>query len=87
MYCGKVTKSLRSQKKEHQDIETGRGTAFDKLMNITDLAAYLDLPEATLYQWRYRREGPPSIKVGRHIRYRRSDVDAWLDSKTEAGSR
>ncbi len=64
MYCGKVTKSLRSQKKEHQDIETGRGTAFDKLMNITDLAAYLDLPEATLYQWRYRREGPPSIKVG-----------------------
>jgi len=56
-------------------------------MNITELAAYLDLPEATLYQWRYRGEGPPSIKVGRHVRYRLRDVDAWLDAKTQSGSK
>ena len=58
----------------------------EKLMTLPELAKFLDIPSATLYQWRYRGEGPPSIKVGRHVRYRRSDVDAWLDAKTQSGS-
>lgn len=27
-------------------------------------------------------QGPPFIKVGRLVRYRRSDVDAWLRANT-----
>lgn len=45
-------------------------------------ASYIDKPERTLTQWRYLGEGPPYIKVGGSVRYRRSDVDAWLEAHT-----
>lgn len=44
------------------------------------LSAEIDVPEPTLAQWRYRGEGPRYLKLGGHVRYRRSDVDAWLES-------
>ena len=37
-----------------------------------------------MYAWSYRGEGPPLIKVGRHLRYRDSDVEAWLQSQRRA---
>ena len=46
----------------------------DRLLSVKDLADYLGVPVATLYQWRYRREGPLGFRVGRHIRYRWTDV-------------
>jgi excisionase family DNA binding protein len=51
------------------------------LMTAEELAAYLAVPLATLYAWRYRREGPPAIKVGRHLRYRTQDVERWLNTR------
>ncbi|MGH8873329.1 MAG: helix-turn-helix transcriptional regulator [Acidimicrobiia bacterium] len=54
---------------------------LDPLLSIQELAAYLDLPVATLYAWRYRRQGPPGFKVGRHVRYRQSDVDRWINDQ------
>ena len=44
----------------------------------TELAAILGVPLSTLYQWRYKGEGPPACKVGRHLRYRREAVERWL---------
>jgi predicted DNA-binding transcriptional regulator AlpA len=32
----------------------------------------------TLELWRWKRTGPPYILVGRRVRYRRSDLEAWL---------
>lgn len=58
----------------------------DKLMTLKEVAAYLDVPEATLYGWRYHGKGPRSIKVGRHVRYRRADVERYLDGHTERGA-
>jgi excisionase family DNA binding protein len=46
-----------------------------------EVAAYLGVPLKTLYEWRYRGEGPTAIRVGRHLRYRWEDVEAWLDSR------
>lgn len=51
----------------------------EDLMKPADVADMLGVPVGTLYQWRYRSEGPPSMKVGRHVRYRRSAVEDWLD--------
>jgi hypothetical protein len=45
-------------------------------------AAYIGQPPRTLDQWRYLGRGPRYIKVEGHVRYRRSDVDAWLDANT-----
>lgn len=43
------------------------------------LANLLDVPVASVYAWRHRGIGPKGSRVGKHVRYRRSDVDAWLD--------
>ena len=52
---------------------------LDRLLTVEDLADYLGVPVATMYAWRYRHQGPPGFRVGRHLRYRRSDVDEWID--------
>jgi excisionase family DNA binding protein len=50
------------------------------LLSPAQLAEELGVPITTLYNWRWRNLGPRSLKVGRHIRYRRADIDQWLDS-------
>jgi excisionase family DNA binding protein len=47
------------------------------------LARYLGVPTATVKRWRYMRTGPPGIRVGKYIRYRRADVEQWLDSQAD----
>lgn len=56
----------------------------DRLLGVHELAAYLDVPVKTLYAWRYRSEGPPALRVGRHLRYRWSDVQAWIEQRVDA---
>lgn len=53
----------------------------DQLMTVQELAKYLGVPVGTLYQWRYRNEGPPGFRVGRHVRYRWRDVQDWISRK------
>ncbi|MGI8310164.1 helix-turn-helix transcriptional regulator [Saccharopolyspora hattusasensis] len=43
-----------------------------------DLASYLKVPVATVYQWRHKGYGPCARKIGRHLRYRPDDVEAWV---------
>ncbi|MFT3854797.1 MAG: helix-turn-helix domain-containing protein [Ilumatobacteraceae bacterium] len=56
------------------------------LWDDRQLAEYLRLPERTPAQWRYRSRGPRWLKVGRHVRYRKSDVDAWLEQQAQGGA-
>lgn len=50
-----------------------------------EVADYLQLPPKTLAEWRSRGLGPKYHKVGRHVRYRWTDVEKWLDAQgTEA---
>jgi predicted DNA-binding transcriptional regulator AlpA len=58
----------------------------DRLVDVKELAAYLNLPVKTLYAWRYRREGPPAFRVGRYLRYRWSDVELWIQQRIETTS-
>jgi excisionase family DNA binding protein len=44
------------------------------------VAEVLGVPEHTLACWRSQRKGPDFHKVGRHVRYRWADVNAYLDS-------
>jgi predicted DNA-binding transcriptional regulator AlpA len=36
------------------------------------------VPLSTLYTWRYHGDGPPGFRVGKHIRYRWTDVQEWV---------
>lgn len=51
------------------------------LLNPPKLAEQLGVPEKTLAVWRSRGLGPKYLKVGRHARYRQSDVDTWLTAQ------
>jgi excisionase family DNA binding protein len=55
----------------------------DRLMTLAELAEMLGIPVNTLYGWRCRGEGPPGYRIGRHIRYRRAAVEAWLETQTD----
>ncbi|PRB18900.1 DNA-binding protein [Microbacterium sp. MYb62] len=53
-----------------------------RLMPTKELAAYLQIPERTLEDWRTSRvqRGPRPIHLGKRVRYRLATVDAWLES-------
>lgn len=53
-------------------------SAEDPLLPPRVLSDEWGIPESTLAQWRWRGEGPVYVKLGGHVRYRRSDIDAWL---------
>lgn len=54
------------------------------LASAEEVSEYLKVPVATLHQWRHRGIGPKASKVGRWLRYRWEDVDAWVDEQSKA---
>ncbi len=56
---------------------------LEPLLSAQELAEFLHLPIATVYAWRYRRQGPPGFRVGRHLRYRRDDVQQWIKDRID----
>jgi excisionase family DNA binding protein len=58
-----------------------------QLLTVTEVARQLQLAERTLEQWRQARRGPPYILVGRSVRYRQADIDAWLAARLVEAAR
>jgi len=56
-------------------------------LSVAELADYLGVPIATVYRWRYQRQGPLGYRIGRHVRFRSSDVQRWLERQRDAESR
>lgn len=52
----------------------------NRLYNEREAAELLSISHRSLQGWRQRGGGgPPYIKCGRSIRYRRGDMDAWCN--------
>ena len=61
--------------------ETTTVVLAEPLLTADDVAQLLAVPRSTIYEYaRRRRNGLPSIAVGRHRRFYRSDVERWLAS-------
>lgn len=60
----------------------------DALLTSTQVSAWTQLEEQTLANMRWRKTGPAYLKLGEGrsapVRYRRRDVEKWLDSQTIA---
>jgi excisionase family DNA binding protein len=52
------------------------------LLCTKEAARLLGVHHNTLCKWRIRGIGPRFIKAGTTVRYRRSDIEAWLQSRT-----
>lgn len=49
-------------------------------------ADYLDLKRTTLEAWRCRGGGPKFIKLGRLVKYRRADLDEFIESRIRSNT-
>jgi len=54
---------------------------MNELMNTREAASYLRLGKPTIERFRMTGEGPAYLKLGGAVRYRRCDLDAWLESR------
>jgi predicted DNA-binding transcriptional regulator AlpA len=58
-----------------------------ELMTPAEVSARVRVAVKTLEGWRYRGEGPPWFRAGsRAVRYRRQDVDRWLEQRVAAAT-
>ena len=51
----------------------------------TDVAYRLGISAQTLRSWRWQRKGPTFLKVGRAVRYRPEDIEAFLEASINHG--
>jgi excisionase family DNA binding protein len=56
----------------------------NKLLNLAEAAAYLGLEDPLkLRRWRHQW-GIPATKVGRAVKFRQRDLDAWISRQAAA---
>lgn len=58
------------------------GSADEQLLDEKQAAQHLTVSPGTLAVWRCTgRYSLPFLKIGRMVRYRRSDLDAWIEKQ------
>lgn len=57
---------------------------YRPLLTPEQVAQHLGVGVQTLYQWRYAGTGPVAVRVGKYLRYRPEDIDAWLQANESA---
>jgi predicted DNA-binding transcriptional regulator AlpA len=61
--------------------------ANDELLTLPEVADLVRVPVATLRYWRHLGSGPQSFRIGRTVRYWRSDVYRWLEKQSSRPQR
>ncbi|MDT0576495.1 helix-turn-helix domain-containing protein [Croceicoccus sp. F390] len=56
----------------------------NEYLTSNEVSGWLKVSRRTLHRWARLRKGPPSIKVGRSVYYRRASVEQWLVSLENA---
>lgn len=69
---------MRASRPRPQKVEP---STSEPLWSHRQTAEFLGIPVATLYQFNHKRTGPRSCKVGKHRRYTREDILAWLETR------
>jgi excisionase family DNA binding protein len=58
-----------------------------EVLNVKELAAYLNLHPTTIYNYLYRGE-IPAFKIGKNWRFNKKSIDRWcLDKEKETRQR
>ena len=61
------------------------GPSLGELLLIEEVAELTRLPLSTLRFYRHvGKGGPKSFKLGNRVAYKRSDVEAWIESQYQA---
>jgi predicted DNA-binding transcriptional regulator AlpA len=74
---------------EHREMHVGNAGNDDEFMLIEEVSELTRQPVATLRWMRHQGKGPPAVKLGRRLVYRRSEVEKWIKrlEREQAGAR
>jgi excisionase family DNA binding protein len=64
---------------ERTDIEPSQSVRA--ILTTKEAAVYVRLGKPTLERFRISGEGPRYCKLGGAVRYRKADLDTWLESR------
>lgn len=55
----------------------------EQLLTLDDIAQTLQVPKGTVYKWSAAGDPhfPRCLRIGKHIRVRRSDFAAWMEGQ------
>ena len=56
----------------------------NEYLTSDEVSDWLKVSRRTLHRWARLQKGPPNIKVGRSVYYRRASVEQWLLSLEQA---
>ena len=72
----RLRKRIDTTDKNDQELQEKQ----DEYLSVDELSDLTGLKKATIYAKRSRRE-LPAYKFGRELRFKRSEVDAWINTK------
>lgn len=52
-----------------------------EILTVREAANYAKVSKSTLDKARVAGSGPPFVKIGGVVRYRLTDLEAWIDSR------
>ncbi len=59
---------------------------WHQYINERTAASFIGFTTAFLQNLRYRGGGPPYSKIGRQVRYRRRDIEAWAAERVRTST-
>ena len=62
---------------------TTPSSTLDPVLTLSQLATQLGVSVQTLYDLRCQGRGPRGFRVGRELRFRVSEIDAWIRQNAE----
>lgn len=71
------TTSIAATAGQSSPVET-TGRSIEPVLTLAQIAEHLGVSVQALYDLRNKGRGPRGFKVGRHLHFRVSEVDAWL---------
>jgi len=57
---------------------------MEQLLTTEQVAEWLNMSESTIRKWVHYRF-VPHVKLGRAVRFRKEEIEKWLDERAEKG--
>lgn len=70
--------AMKSEELRDTPAEAPTLSLVDGVLSLTELCTQLGVSAQTIYDLRSQGRGPRGFRVGRELRFRVSEVDAWL---------
>lgn len=64
-------------------LSMSRSDRDDEYLDTEEVAALFKVPVWTVRKWRSTGRGPRGVRLGRHVRYLRSDCLTWAQHQAD----